>query len=214
MLKLILNAHLKAISFIWVLWVFYFVQIVCAVSGVNLAEIFGLQPRSISGLSGIVCMHFLHGSLMHIVLNSIGLFMVLVPLYMAFEKEAHMPETIIKIVLISGILLWVFGRQYSGNGQYLLTHVGASALSYGLTFYMIFAGFLFRNAFLLVVSMANLFWTGSALIEGFNPSHIEISWEGHLCGAVAGILVAIIQKNQMPTKLPMEEHHEIGPHRL
>jgi membrane associated rhomboid family serine protease len=200
MLKEIARAHYRAIWFLYVIWAAFAIQVCCALLGIDLPHIFGLIPRSLFGLFGIVCMPLLHGGLPHIIMNSVGLFMVLVPLYLAFQDEAHMPETILKITLISGVLVWCFGRGTSPEGH-LMTHIGASALSYGLTFYMLMAGLVFKNPFLIIVSFANLFWTGSSLIAGLSPTQVGISWEGHLCGAIAGILVAISQKKQMGTKL-------------
>tara|TARA_Y100000034_G_scaffold122581_1_gene168212 strand:+ start:311 stop:952 length:642 start_codon:yes stop_codon:yes gene_type:complete len=213
MLLEIIRAHVRAIWFIYILWIAFVFQVCCAFAGVDLAALFGLVPRSFWGLDGIIGMHLLHGNLPHIALNSIGLFMVLVPLYIAFRDDAHMPETILKIMLVSGILLWVFGRQTSPEGH-TMTHIGASALSYGLTFYTLMAGIVFRHPFLIIVSVANMCWTGSALIQGLNPTQVAVSWEGHLCGAIAGIFVAISQKNQMGTKLPVEGKHENRPYRL
>lgn len=215
MLLEILRAHVRAIWFIYILWACFGIQVAFALLGVDIGGALGLQPRSLTGLSGIVFMHLLHGSMPHIILNSIGLFFALVPLYLVFQDDAHMPEAIIKIMLVSGILLWIFGRGESADGVPMV-HIGASALSYGLATYTLFGGIFFRNAFLVVVSLAHFYWQGTAMIDGLNPMHVQVSWEGHACGAVAGLFVAFMQKKQMSgTNLPVEDnHHEIRSHRL
>ena len=202
--KLVVIAHLRTLNFVWVLWIAFALQFTCAMAGIDLAYYLGLMPRSFQGVPGIVGMHFLHGSFPHILLNSISLFMVMVPLFLVFDDDIHMPETIFKIMVISGILLWVFGRKYGPEHEHM-RHIGASALSYGLAMYTLSAGIVFRNGFLIMVAAANFFLSGGALIKGLDPTEVSVSWEGHLCGLVAGIIVAIGQKTQLSTKLPAED---------
>lgn len=177
-------AHIRAANFIWIIWVCFFIQIMFDLVGVDLAQFGGVIPHTIRGLTGIIAMPFLHGNFEHIILNTIGLLMVLLPLYVAFKDQAHVPEVILKIILISGILIWIFGGQNA-------THIGASALVYGLTTYILTAGIVYRHQFLIFCAIANFVWMGGSFIEGMIPNaeYPHISWEGHICGAAAGLLV-------------------------
>lgn len=176
-------AHIRAANFIWIIWVCFFIQIILSLVGVNLVQ-WGVSPHTVRGLIGIVTMPFLHANFEHIIMNSIGLLMVLLPLYMAFKDEAHVPEVIMKITLLSGILVWVFGRQNA-------THIGASALVYGLTTYILAAGITYRHPLLIFCSIATFFWMGGSFFEGMMPNAVgpNVSWEGHLCGAAAGLFL-------------------------
>lgn len=185
-------AHIRATNFIWIIWVCFFIQIMLGLVGVDLAQI-GVVPHTVRGLIGIIAMPFLHGGFEHIILNSIALLMVLLPLYMAFRDQAHVPEVILKIILISGILVWIFGRQNA-------THIGASALAYGLATYILAAGITYRHPLLIVCSVATFIFLGGSFIEGMMPNAVDpnVSWEGHMCGAVAGLLVGAKKRKSIP----------------
>lgn len=174
-------APARAANFIWIIWVCFILQIILGLVGVDLAQ-WGVVPHTVRGLIGIVTMPFLHGNFPHIIANSIGLLMTLLPLYIAFRDQAHVPEVIMKITLISGILVWVFGRENA-------THIGASALVYGLTTYILAAGIVYRHPLLIICSIVNLCWMGGSFISGMIPGVAGISWEGHICGAAAGLFV-------------------------
>jgi membrane associated rhomboid family serine protease len=171
---------LRFVAILW--WIFIIDRVLLYGLGVTLAD-WGLAPRTAQGLIGIVTMPFLHGNAWHILANSISLLCVLLILYLEFRDEFHMPEVIFKIIISSGILLWIFGR---GNAM----HIGASALAYGLMTYTVTAGIMYRRASLIAFSVALLFFNGGGFIMGIIPTDPRVSWDGHLMGAIAGIIVA------------------------
>lgn len=156
---------------IWVVWlVSWFVNI----------NQFGLTPREFwPGLAGIVTMPFLHANLGHILGNSIALFVLLCLLC---GSKAHSWEIVGTITIVGGGLLWVFGR--SAN------HIGASGLVFGLIAFLISTAFFEKRVVPAVVAMATGFLYGSTLLFGVLPTSQGISWDGHLCGAIAGVIVA------------------------
>jgi len=95
--------------------------------------------------------------------------------------EKHALEVIIESVLLGGILVWIFGRSAS--------HIGISGLIYSLAAFLIMAGLLKKDIKSLLVSVLILFLYGG-LIWGVFPGRFWISWEGHLFGAAAGVLIA------------------------
>jgi membrane associated rhomboid family serine protease len=163
------------------------VYLVCAIWAVYLADFiipgrlnsWGIVPRTCGGLVGILTSNFLHANLGHIVSNTVPLF-VLSLLLTIFYRRLFAP-VIVTIILISGPLLWLLGR--SAN------HVGASILIYGLAAFLISYGLL-KKAFVpaLVALFVGLVY-GWGLLLGFIPSGC-ISWEGHLFGAVGGVVAA------------------------
>jgi membrane associated rhomboid family serine protease len=141
---------------------------------------FGLVPRTMHGLWGILAMPFLHAGLGHLISNTIPLIILLVLLA---GSRAQSWEIVIAIVLLSGALLWVCGRKAD--------HIGASALVFGLAFFLILSGFFEKRIVPLLIALIVGFFYGTSLIFGLIPKFgSTISWDGHLCGAVAGGLIA------------------------
>jgi len=182
MFRIIASATKRSLAFVAILWVVFSLECILQYFGWDLTNM-GLVPRETRGLIGIITMPFLHGSIWHLVANSMSLLCVLIILYLEFDDAFHMPEVIFKIIISSGILLWIFGR--SGS-----IHIGASALGYGLIAYTVVAGFMYRRVSLIVYSIALLLFNGGGLLMGIIPLDPRISWEGHLMGAIAGVIVA------------------------
>ena len=147
---------------------------------INLNQ-FGLTPRQFwPGSVGIIAMPFLHGGLWHLIGNTIPLFILLTLLA---GSKAKSWDITISIILLGGGLLWLFGRS--------ATHVGASGLVFGLISFLIYSGFLEKRVVPVVVALITVFLYGGTLIFGVLPTVGEhVSWDGHLCGAVAGAIVA------------------------
>ena len=141
---------------------------------------FGLTPRTLSGAIGIVTMPFLHGDWEHLLSNTVPL---LVLLGLLVGSKARSWETVVEIVLLGGVLLWLFGRP----GM----HVGASGLIFGLVTFLIVSGLLERRIIPLIVSLIVGFLYGGTLFSGVLPVGNEgVSWDGHFWGAVAGAVIA------------------------
>ena len=157
----------------------------------------GLEPQIAKGLIGIFTMPFLHGSWEHLMANSVPVLVLGTALYYCYPTLAN--RIMLIVWFASGLLTWCMGSPGS-------THVGASALIYGMNLFLIVSGFIRGNRMLIVISLIMVFLYGSFLwgmIPAFAiPQHI--SWEGHLSGAITGILLAFIYKKQGPQK---EEHH-------
>ena len=185
MVKTILKATERTFRFIALLWWVFLVDcVIHYLTGFSLCNL-GLLPRTGQGLLGIFTMHFLHGNVVHIAMNSLSLATVLILLYLEFPPR-DVNLTIFKTAVTAGILLWIFGRS---NGM----HVGASALIYGLMTYTAIVGFTRHKASLVAYSIGMLFLNGGFFL-GLLPLDPKISWEGHLMGAIAGILVALNEK--------------------
>ena len=160
-------------TFIAVIWIVFLLDLILPL------ETFGLAPRTARGLIGLVTMPFLHGSLGHILSNSVPLFVLLMLLA---GSRARSLQITVTIILLSGALLWLFGR--SG------IHVGASGLVFGLITFLIASGILEKRLLSLMVSIIVGFLFGTALVRGVLPIVPGVSWDGHLSGAAAGVVVA------------------------
>ena len=174
-----LREKLKLIlAFIGFLWVVFLVDVVIPVP---LAS-FGLKPRSAVGLIGVVTMPLLHGGFHHILSNTIPLSVLL---FLLSGSRMRSAEVVVGLIILGGFLLWLTGP--SGA-----THVGASGLVYGLITFLIVAGMRQRRFLSLAVAVVTGFLFGGTLVFGILSSVGEgISWQGHLTGAAAGVIIAM-----------------------
>jgi membrane associated rhomboid family serine protease len=141
---------------------------------------YGVVPRRMIGLVGIPAMPFLHANLHHLISNTIPLVVLLILLA---GSRAESWEVVAVIALLGGFLLWVFGRP--------AVHIGASGLISGLTAFLILSGFLEQRIVPLLIAVLVGFLYGGSLILGLIPRFgSNISWDGHLCGAIAGGIAA------------------------
>ena len=176
--------------------VMWLVKIIEVSYGVRLAQ-WGVVPHTAKGLIGILTLPFLHGSWEHLLSNTVPILVLGTALYYCYPSLAN--RVMVITWLASGLLTWCIGDADS-------THIGASALVYGLNLFLIFSGFIRGNRMLIVISLIMVFLYGS-FIWGMIPSLAipqNISWEGHLSGALIGILLAIFLRKEGPQK---EVHH-------
>ena len=116
----------------------------------------------------------------HILSNTVPLFVLLILLA---GSRAESWEVVVLITLLGGLLLWIFGRE--------AIHIGASGLISGLATFLILSGFLERRIIPLLIALLVGFLYGSVLVMGVIPRiGSQVSWDGHLCGAIAGGIVA------------------------
>ncbi|MBU6386338.1 MAG: rhomboid family intramembrane serine protease [Planctomycetota bacterium] len=136
----------------------------------------GIIPRELGGIWGIFLSPFLHANLSHLLSNFLPL-MILLTLLVATQR--HSWWIALQIVLLGGLLLWVFGRP--------AVHVGASGLIYGLIAYLMAAGFRQGRFGPAIAALLVGFLYGGTLLSGVLPTVGEhVSWDGHLTSAVAG----------------------------
>jgi len=169
-----LNQSIKVIlGFLIAIWAAYFLSWMIPINQ------FGLVPRTQLGLIGIFTAPFLHGSLSHIIGNSISFTLFAVAL--ALLEGNKMFAKVMLMVVIGGLLTWVWGR--SAN------HIGASGLIFSLWGYMLLSGWFSRKIKYILVSLILIFFYGG-MIFSILPGQVGISWEGHLFGFIAGFFVS------------------------
>lgn len=188
--------------FVCVLWVVFLFQYYSDVNTLH----WGILPRTLKGLAGIITSVFIHGDLQHLASNSLPLLVLGILLFYFYNSIA--PWVVCWIWLVSGVWLWIGGRD---GGIHPAWHIGASTLIYGLASFLFFSGIIRRHRPLMVVSMLVVFLYGS-ITWGIFPFKTEISWEGHLFGAIAGLFVAISYRGEGPQrqKYDWEEEEEEG----
>lgn len=182
--KFSLELLLLPLFFVLAIWSVFWYEINFAVS----LNSFGLLPRDLVGLRGIIFSPFIHGSLDHLYNNTLPIAILTLTLFYFYRKNAW------KVFwfgwLMTGLLTWVIGRE-----SY---HIGASGLIYMLASFIFFKGVFQKHYRLVALSLTIVFIYGSMLWYML-PIEDGISWEGHLSGFISGLLLALIIKVKVPT---------------
>jgi membrane associated rhomboid family serine protease len=149
---------------------------------------FGIHPRDVSGLWGILAAPLLHVGWVHLVGNTVP-FVVLGWLVMLRRISDFLIVTALAI-LVGGLGVWLFGAPNT-------VHVGASGIIFGYLGYLLARGWFERSLWALLLGLAALFLYGG-VIWGVLPGRSGISWEGHLFGFVSGIVAARLLVSASP----------------
>ena len=165
-----------ALGFVALIW---FIQLLNWGLDLEL-ERFGVRPRQLAGLPGILLAPLLHGSFAHLGANSLPLLVLGTGMLYLYPNSAL--KVIPAIYLGPGIAVWLFARAS--------VHVGASGLVYGLVSYIFVAGVLRRDRRAIAASLLVSFLYGS-LAWGVLPIEPGVSWETHLAAALIGLVLAI-----------------------
>ena len=140
----------------------------------------GVIPRTVLGLRGLLFAPFLHGSLTHIVSNSIP-FLILGWLVMLRDPRHFLPVTVISMIG-SGLMAWLVGAPGS-------VHIGASGVIFGYLGFLMLSGWFARSFGSIALSVAVIaMWGG--MVVGVMPGSVGVSWQAHLGGLIAGIYAA------------------------
>lgn len=191
--QLIIRSTFWPFVFVAIMWIIKLFELA---AGLSLSE-YGMAPRNVSGLYGIITYPFLHKDFSHLTSNSIPLLFLGSALFYYYKEASR--TIFLQLFAISGAWLWLMG-------QYGSIHIGASGLVYGLTAFHVTAGLIKRNKHLLAFSLLVMFLYGSmvwGIFPDFYPKR-NISWEGHFAGMTAGILLAWFHRKQGPPR----DHYE------
>lgn len=142
--------------------------------------VLGVHPRTLDGLRGIVLAPFLHGSVAHLVANSIPL-LVLGGLVILADEKRFLAATL-WAALGAGLFAWLLGPTRS-------VHVGASGVVFGYLGFLLTRGWFTRRVWLILLSIGvAVIWGG--LVFGVLPGQPGVSWQSHAGGLIGGVLAA------------------------
>jgi membrane associated rhomboid family serine protease len=165
-----------ALGFVALLWVIELLSLALDLG----PEDFGVRPRQLAGLPGIVFAPLVHGSFAHLIANSLPLAVLGTAMLYLYPHAAL--RVLPAVYLGPGVAVWLFAR----GG----VHVGASGLVYGLASYIFVAGLIRRDRRAIAASLLVSFMYG-ALVWGVLPIESGVSWETHLAAALIGVALAI-----------------------
>lgn len=168
--------------FVAALWVVHVVNWLLSLR----LERFGILPRTLRGLIGIIFSPFLHANFLHLIGNTIPLLVLGLLLVIFYEKIA--PAVIGIVVIVGGGLVWVLGRS--------AIHIGASGVIYGIAAFLIVYGFIKKNVVSIILSLIVAFLYGGSMLTGVLPVQGFVSWESHLFSAAAGVFAAYSLRKQ------------------
>lgn len=147
---------------------------------------YGIMPRRLWGLMGIVTAPMVHGSWEHLLSNSFPLF-VLSAITLYFFRKVAM-RAFWMIFFLTGFSVWLLARP--------VLHIGASGVVYGLVAFIFWNGIFRRSLRSIILALiVMVFYSGMFL--GILPDQEGISWESHLLGSLAGIFTSFWFKEEM-----------------
>lgn len=157
---------------------------------------FGILPRRWIGLRGIVLAPLLHGDLRHLSTNTVPL-VVLGWLILLRSTQIFVLVTA-GVWLIGGLGVWLFAAPKSN-------HIGASGLVFGYLGFLLANGYFEQSGVAIATATLVGLLYGSTL-WGVLPLRRGVSWQGHLFGAITGVLCAyyLPQLQQWLQSLPPE----------
>tara|TARA_R110002073_G_scaffold164437_1_gene320699 strand:+ start:174 stop:773 length:600 start_codon:yes stop_codon:yes gene_type:complete len=170
-------------AFVALLWA---VHLLNWIIGYGLNPAFGLIPRHVSGLDGVIAMPLLHGSFAHLMANTLPL-LVMGGLLVATTTRALLPVNAVMIGLGGG-LVWRFGSS--------AIHIGASGLVFGWFGFLVARGLVDRSPITLGAALVVGVLYGS-LLWGVFPGQPGVSWEAHLFRALAGAAAAFLVRTHV-----------------
>jgi membrane associated rhomboid family serine protease len=140
----------------------------------------GIRPRDPDGLVGIATSPFLHGSFGHLLGNTIPF--VVLGAVIALGGLARVVAVTLIVAGIGGLGTWLTGP--AGT-----VHIGASGIVFGFAAYLVARGAYSRRALHIGAALIVLAVWGTTLLVGLVPTP-GVSWQGHLFGAVGGVIAA------------------------
>lgn len=167
--------------------VLYLVEAVDQVSGHRLDR-HGIRPLEADGLWGLVFAPLLHANWAHLLANT-GPALVLGFLLALTGQVRFLLATAI-VWVVGGLGTWLIGNVGSSCGP--TDHIGASGLIFGWLAFLVVFGWFTRSLWQILIGAVVLLCYGGILWGAVPVLGVcgGVSWQGHLCGALAGVLAA------------------------
>jgi membrane associated rhomboid family serine protease len=172
---------LGIVALMWVL------EVINSLDG-NALDADGIHPRNFDRLWGVVTAPFLHVSFAHLISNTIPL--LFMGLIIALRGAARLALVTAIVIVIGGLGTWLIAPSGSST-------VGASGVVFGYATYLLTRGLFDRSLLELMAGVVvGVIW-GGALLASLVP-HYGVSWQGHLCGAIGGVVAAWLLAGRTP----------------
>lgn len=187
------NPYVFPVLLVFVLWAIKWFEVQ---NDVDFSD-YGVYPRKLEGLLGVFLTPLIHGDFKHLTNNSVPLIVLGTGVFYFYRDVAF--KIHIWIWVLSGLWIWLAARPAH--------HIGASGLVYGLASFIFFSGIFRRYYKMLALSLLVVFLYGS-MVWGIFPIKVGVSWEGHLYGSIAGLILAYHYRNIGPQRKVYEWENE------
>jgi membrane associated rhomboid family serine protease len=167
----------------------FLVQLLDNLTGNRLQRDGGIQPHVIHGLDGVVLAPFLHANFEHVTANSVPL-ILLGTFVLAAGTRRFLAATAF-IAVVSGIGVWLIGDPRT-------VVVGASGVVFGYLGLLVVRGVVERSWWNIAVALLIGLLYGWQLVGVLPVVGSNISWQGHLCGLVGGMIAAVLFRRRQP----------------
>ena len=177
----IVKAMIPALALLALMWLIS----ILSLAGIVNPATWGVVPRTISGLWGVLTAPLVHANLGHLFANSFSFFILLSLIFFFYRKSAW--EVLFGGWILTGLWVWIGARSSS--------HIGASGLIYCFAFFIFFSGIFRKEIGSLALGLIVVFLYGG-MVWGLLPVQPGVSWESHLFGGAAGALLAWLLKER------------------
>lgn len=186
-IKEIRNKAIGLFFIVFILWDIHFLN--DALTGGILAKLSGIIPHDPISLSALLHWSFFHGSVEHLINNTIAL-LTFGGILLLRDKISTFFILIVLLSMSTGFMVWLFGSP--GN------HLGFSGVLFGFFSYILTRGFFSKDPWSILIAMIVAFLYGG-VIWGVLPGQVGVSWEAHLFGFINGIVFSyIINRRRNP----------------
>jgi membrane associated rhomboid family serine protease len=168
----------------------YVIELIDVLSGHRLDRN-GIRPLEADGLWGIVFAPLLHANWSHLLANTVPA--LILGFLVTLAGMARFIWATAVIWILGGFGTWLIGN-IGGCGRLPTNHIGASGLIFGWLAFLLIFGWFTRTAWEIVVGVVVLIVYGG-ILWGAVPVLDRcggVSWQGHLCGAIAGVIAAYL----------------------
>jgi membrane associated rhomboid family serine protease len=158
----------------------WLIEVVNSLSGNALDRDGAIYPRELAHVWAIFTAPFLHFGFPHLIDNTIPF--VFMGVFIALRGAARLGLVTVIVIVVGGLGTWLVAPAHTET-------VGASGVVFGYATYLFTRGLFDRS--LLEIGMGlivGVVW-GGALLSSIVP-HQGISWQGHVSGAVGGVVAA------------------------
>lgn len=197
-----LEAIVYPLALLAAIWLVYYAEVLF--NGINWVRL-GVYPRTTQGLIGILFMPLVHApnDVSHILNNSLPILFLTATLVYFYRSIAL--KIFVLSWLLTGLGVWVIA---ANKGSF---HVGISGIIYALATFIFVSGYLRKYLPLQAMALFVAFMYGG-MVWGVFPTSERISWEGHLSGAIVGLILAIwyADKGPVAPKYQYEIEKELG----
>lgn len=157
-------------------------------------DAYGIEPQDADGLVGVVTAPFLHVGFAHLFGNTIPFLVLGATIALAGLKRVALVTLVVG--LVAGLGTWIVAAPGT-------VHIGASGIVFGYAAYLVSRVFFTRRLLHAAIGTVVLAVYGTTMLFGVVPEE-GISWQGHLLGAMGGVLAAYLldRRDSAPVARP------------